>query len=251
MTGTPPLILAHRGTRKYAPENSIPSFIKAVELGVDGVEFDLLSTADGLPIVCHDDNLHKLSNKHLHIHRTNWRDLKDVDIGKLFNPFYAGENIPTLKEALEVLAGKNMFINIELKKQPQQNGDFVKNVVETLDLYKGSFRGVLLSSFSKELLYQAGRAAPQIDRGLLLLPRAFFFLDALFFGNILVVQWLNIHTSSLGGRIMRHAKAKGLKVFVWTPNEVNDIKKALEAGVDGIISDEPVLVKEVVREHYG
>ena len=111
-----PLVIAHRGARKYAPENSVPAFKKAFEMGLDGVEFDVMSSSDGVPVVVHDDNLTKLTNLHIHVHKTPHIDLNNIDIGGKFNPYFSGEIIPTLKEILELFANTNMLLNIELKE---------------------------------------------------------------------------------------------------------------------------------------
>lgn len=245
-----PLILGHRGARKYAPENSIPAFRKAIEMRLDGVEFDVMSTMDGLPIVIHDDNLARLTGHHIHIHKTPYADIEEIDIGKYFDPYFAGENIPTLKETLELFSGTNFFINIELKAQPRQNKNFIGRVIEIIEGSRFKSQ-ILVSSFKRNLLYKIGRLAPDIKRGLLLHPKPFFFLDVIFFGNILAVHGLNPHISNLDQRLMKYARDRSLKVFVWAVNEPNDVKKAVNLEVDGIITDEPVLVKEMIKEIYG
>lgn len=245
----PPLIFGHRGARKYAPENSISSFKKAIELKLDGVEFDVMSTSDGVPVVVHDDNLDRLSGKHIHLHKTPFVDIQKLDIGRSFSPFFGGEKIPTLKEVLKLFENSNMFLNIEIKKQSHQHKNFLKNVVETIENSPLKNK-VTISSFNREILYQIGRIAPQINRSLLLHPKAFFFLDVIFFANILCVCGINPHISRLNKRMISYARLKNLKVMVWTPNEPKDIRKAINLGVDAIISDEPALVKEMVKEHY-
>lgn len=247
---TPPLVIAHRGARKYAPENSISAFRKAVELGLDGVELDVLCTSDGIPVVCHDDDLKRLSGEHVHIHRTPYSMLKEKDIGRLFNPFYAGERIPSLKEALDVFTGTNMLINIEVKSQPHQHGHFMERVVDTIEA-SGLKPQITVSSFKRNLLYRLGRIAPEIRRAQLLLPRAFFFLDAVFSASMLEVHGINPHVSKLSKGIMKFARKRNLSVITWTANRPEDIRRSIDMGVDGVITDEPALVKEMIRDTYG
>jgi glycerophosphoryl diester phosphodiesterase len=107
---------------------------------------------------------------------------------------------------------------------------------------------VIISSFSKGLLYKVGRMAPHLKRSLLVLPKAFFFLDILFFANILAVWGINPHTSLLNKWLMGYCRARGLNVFVWTANNVDDILKAEKLRVDALITDDPLLAAEVLRE---
>jgi len=243
-----PIILCHRGARHHAPENSISAFRKAIELEVDGVEFDVMSTADGLPVVIHDDNLSRLAGRHVHVHKTPYVDLKDIDIGRTHNPYFTSEYIPTLKETLDVFRGSGLRLDIEIKKQRHQNGNFLKNTLQTIKDF-GMEDQVMLSSFSREVIYQVGRLEPGIERALLLAPGAFFFLDVFVFANMLAVRGLNPHVRLLSGYLMKYARLRGFKIFTWTANDPEDIRKALRLGVDGIITDDPVLVKEMMS--YG
>ena len=246
----PPLILAHRGARRYAPENTISAFKKVIELKLDGVEFDVQSTSDGLPVVIHDDNLHKLTGRHLHLHKTPYVDIINLDAGRQFSPYFSGEGIPTFKDVLAVFKGTGMLLNVELKSQARQNKNFVPRVIETIK-DAGLESQVLVSSFSRELLYKVGRAAPYLKRSLLLRPRAFFFLDVLFSATILAVCGINPHISILNKYLMRYANARGMNVMTWAANEPYEIRKAIKLGVLGIITDEPLLAKEIIKEIYG
>lgn len=241
-----PLIIAHRGARKYAPENSIPAFKKAIELGIDGVEFDVMSTCDGVPVVVHDDNLIKLADQHIHVHKTPYIDLKNIDIGRKFNPYFSGETIPTLKEVLEVFADANTLLNIELKEQANQYKNFVPRIIELINQFKKPTQ-IIVSSFSRNLLYKFGREAPHIRRALLLRPKAFFFLDVLFFANILAVHGINPHMSLLNKYLIKYARGRGLKIITWTVNGVDDIKRAVALGVDAIVTDDPLLAMEIIN----
>lgn len=241
-----PLIICHRGARRYAPENTIPAFKKAIALGVDGVEFDVMSTLDGVPVVIHDDNLQRLTGRHIHIHETRFADIENIDIGRQFNPFFADEKIPTLKDVLQLFDGTNMLLNIEVKRQRHQHRNFLKHTLELVRQYGGRQR-IIFSSFGREILYKIGRAAPEYKRSLITTPRAFFFLDALFFANMLAVSGMNPHISLLNGLFMRYARARKWDVMPWTVNEPDDIERAIRLGVDAIITDDPKLVMEIFR----
>ena len=243
-----PLIFCHRGARRHAPENSISAFRKAIDMDIDGVEFDVMSTSDGLPVVVHDDDLTRLTGRHIHVSKTPYVDLKDIDIGNKHNAYFTGEYIPTLKETLDVFRGTDLTLNIEIKRQGKKNRSFLGNVIQTIRDFSMEDR-VVVSSFSREIVYQVGRLAPEIERMLLVNPGAFLFLDIFVFANMLAVRGLNPHIRLLNGYIMKYARLRGFKVFTWTVNTPEEIQKALRLGVDGIITDDPVLVKEMMS--YG
>ena len=250
MTQTPPLILGHRGARKYAPENSIPAFKKAISLSLDGVEFDVMSTLDGLPVVVHDDNLHKLTGQDIHVHKTPYVDLQNIDIGRQYSSFYAGETIPIFKEVLALFKETSMLLNIEIKYQPSQHKNFIRRVLEMIE-ESGLAGQVIISSFNREMLYRIGRAAPHLKRSLLLHQTSFFFVNAVFFASMLAVNGLNPHISRLNKYSMRYAQTRGFYVITWTANSVEEIEKAVKFGVNGIITDEPVLAREILKKYYG
>lgn len=246
MNNAKPLIFGHRGARKYAPENTIPAFEKAIELELDGVEFDVMSTADGVPVVVHDDDLKRLAFKNIHVHKTPYAALQNIDVGRSFDDYFTGEHIPALKDVLELFKDTGMTLNIELKEQPHQHEHFVTNVIETLNRYDMSDR-VIISSFKRSLLYKAGKMAPRYKRSLLTVSKAFFFLDILFFANMLSVWGINPHIRMFDRFFMRYAAFRGFKVVTWTVNTPEDIKKCIELGVDAVITDDPMLAKAMMR----
>jgi glycerophosphoryl diester phosphodiesterase len=205
-----------------------------------------MSTLDGVPVVIHDNSLQRLTGRHIHINETRFADIDKIDIGRQFNPFFADEKIPTLKDVLHLFDGTGMTINIEVKKQRRQCRSFLKNLLEMVGRYGGRER-VVFSSFSRDILYRIGRSAPEYKRCLLTAPRAFFFLDILFFANILAVSGINPHISLLSGPLVRYARARKWEVVPWTVNEPDDIEKAVRLGVNAVITDDPKLVMEIFR----
>lgn len=239
-----PLILAHRGARKYAPENSLSAFKKALELEIDGVEFDVLPTSDGVPVVVHDDNLQRLTGYHMRLHKLTYEEVKKIDIGSKFNQFFTSEEIPSLEQVLELFKDSGYLLNIELKHHPRQPKNFIENFLRIIEDYPHK-ENIVISSFGRNILYKIGRLAPHLERALLIRPGAFFFLDAIFSANILRVGGINPHISILKRPLVEFAKIRGWKLITWTANEPAQIERALRMEVDCIITDDPVLAKEI------
>src|SRR3954447_15867557 len=98
-----PAVCGHRGASGHAPENTLVAFRRAKELGATWIEFDVQLSADGIPIILHDDTLERTTNLGQQLRPTELTlaQLKDLDAGSWFSPEFAGEKIPTLEEVLQ------------------------------------------------------------------------------------------------------------------------------------------------------
>lgn len=112
-----PPIIAHRGASKYTPENTFAAFRKAKELGINWVEFDVMLTADGEVVVIHDETLERTTNGTGAVIAQAYSYLRTLDAGSWFDPSFANEKIPTLREVIKLLNELDMFANIEIKAQ--------------------------------------------------------------------------------------------------------------------------------------
>jgi len=241
--------MAHRGGRGYWPENTLPAFQWAADLGVDALELDIHGTADGKLVVIHDDVLDGLTNGHGPIHRYTLAELQALDAGYCWTadggatfPFRAqGFHIPTLEEIL--LSFHHLPINIDIKQaQPEIVPAFVA-LLERLDVVAQ----VVVGSFHHDSLQQFRRLRP--DARTVASPpevRLFFLLSRAFrrppyrppayayqvpetYGRLRLVT----------PRFVQAAHAQGLQVHIWTVNAPSDMQRLAAMGVDGFISDFP------------
>ena len=109
---TRPLIYAHRGASALAPENTLAAFLLAQRLGADGIELDVMFTADKQLIVIHDDTVDRTTNGHGKVAEMPLAALRELDAGSYFGEAFRGEKLPTLAEVYEALGGK-LRINVE------------------------------------------------------------------------------------------------------------------------------------------
>lgn len=247
---TRPLIIAHRGECRHAPENTMPAFKKVLELGAaDGVEFDVLLTKDKVAVVSHSNDLSELTNRHELIHELTFEDLKEVDVGSHFHPSFAGERIPKLSSVLELYAPTKLQIIIEVKVQPKWRIGIEKIVADMLYYYQLEDRAIV-SSFNPMILWRFAKIAPHIRRALLTEPHAFFFLRTCFFAKMLKVSGLHPYLKATTPRLIEFARRTGWWVYLWTANTEDEMIRAIELGADGIITDEPVKLKELIDERY-
>jgi len=237
------LKIGHRGAKAYAPENTLTSFRKAVEMGVDMIEFDVRITKDKYPVVIHDSHLRRLTKSFGQVKKWTLAEVKKLKIKKT-------ETIPTLAEVLDTIDNR-VGINIELK---------VKNsaqiVVQTLRDYKVDFKNVIISSNHPSEIKAVERLEPEITTALLFrATNAFniwFILDflAILFLPITkyYISWivkragadyLNINYRFLDRNKVALFKKRGIKICAWTVNSSKKINYLKSLGIDGIITNYP------------
>jgi glycerophosphoryl diester phosphodiesterase len=138
-----PLIIAHRGDEKAAPENTLPAIEAAIAKQVDFVELDIRLTSDGIPVLIHDSSTERTTNKDLLISETLLEELRDLDAGSWFAPEFKGVKIPTLEDALDLAQGKIcLFADIKARVN-------LLMVRQLKAFAKGSHSGCLIISISR------------------------------------------------------------------------------------------------------
>ncbi len=245
-----PLIIAHRGACKYAPENTLEAIAKAIELQVDGIEIDVHLSRDKVPVVIHSGELAAFTTTYDFVHRTPLRALKAIDVGSHFGASFRNASIPTLEEALTLLAPSPLLINLELKSQPYWHFGLEDRVVAVVRAL-GLGHRVVFSSFSPWLLIRLRYLAPEIPRGLIIAPRAFPFLQARFFDTFTKIANVHCFEGALTPELMGQFRTQGWRIMAWTVNTPSECERMLHLGVDGIITDDPLLVRNVIRDTHG
>lgn len=245
--GTRPLIWAHRGACKVAPENTLPAFEAAVRLGADGVELDVQYSSDGGLVVFHNPTLDKTSTGQGRVTRHTLAELRDLDAGSWFAPEFTGTRIPILDEVLELLRGK-LLINIELKALEAIASGLGADVVKTVRSHH-MVDQVVLSSFNPFALRGAKQAGPEIECGLLLAPDLPGWMRSGFIRHLSRADGLHPELTMVDAAYMTLAHKSGLPVRVWTVNEEVDMRRMIDLGVDGIITDTPDKLAALLRNN--
>lgn len=230
------LHIGHKGAAGYAPENTLASFQKALDLNVDMVELDVHKSKNGKIIVIHDNTVDKTTNGSGKVGELTLKELKKLDIRPINGARQTGEGerIPTLTEVLDLIDGK-IKINIEIKAR-----DAAKGVVKIIEKYvqkNYTYKSFLVSSFDYRNLIKIRLLNSKIRLGIIT-KRKLVFLNLLF-AQLINAYSINILYTSVSKKIIKEAHALSLKVFVWTVNEPQNIKRMKKLGVDGIFSDYP------------
>lgn len=236
---TPPII-AHRGASAYAPENTMAAFVKAAQLGIKWVEFDVVLAQCGMPIIFHDETLDRTTHATGAIDAFPYAHLQTLDAGRWFHPSFAGERIPTLQEVLIFLREAGMSANVELKPIHGREEETVVRSLEVIQDIKVSDPLLLFSSFSIPSLRYLRKYAPDCQMGLLLEhwdPGWQAVCDEL--------QCVSVHTDE---RIINAETAEKVKkmdryLLCYTVNDPARAKELFSLGVDAVFSDCPDVIE--------
>ena len=229
-----PDIMAHRGSTKNSMENTFESIREAIEYKSDYSEIDVVLTKDNIVVLSHDDNLKRLTGKNVNISEITFDELKKI---KMENKQTKEKfDFVDLKSILDYSSGK-IKLNIELK--PFNNNEYAL-AKEVAKLVGGKNHEVIISSISSKALLEFKAIDPSISCGLILAVAYGRFPDARF------VDFFCVEEQLVTVENIRKIQQKGKRVYVWTTNTEESLTSAISQGVDGVITDDVELSKEVI-----
>ena len=231
------LIFAHRGANSFAPENSLQAFEEALRINCDGIEMDLRYTASGDIVVFHDRNLRRMTGYSGYIHQLSLENIR-----KCFLNGNAKYIIPTFEEVLELIQDK-VIINIEIKREFTRSNGFEEKVVKILKKFK-LHDNIIISSYNPLVLKKIALISPHLHLGFIYRNRS---QKLIAIGTLL--KSLHINFRTLSKRYLKTMQEKGYKIFPWTVDQINDMKRLVEMGVDGIITNRPEVFFEMVQNN--
>lgn len=240
-----PLVWAHRGASGYAPENTLESFRKAVELNADGVELDVHLTKDNELVVIHDEYINRTSDGTGAVKDMTLAELRRYNYNRT-HPEYTHCDIPTMREVFELLKPTGLTIDIELK-----TGIFfypgIEKAILDLTAEFGMEDRVCYSSFNHESLMRLKELKPDAEIG-------FLYAD----GIIDFPVYAHSHGADainpalynlLLANVFEQCRDLNLDINVWTVNEPEHIRLCIEHGVHSIISNYPDRVRDILHEY--
>lgn len=252
-TAEKPLIVAHRGASKEAPENTLPAFKLAWEQGADAIEGDFYLTKDGRIVCIHDRDTQRVSGTNLVIEASTFAELRALDVGHWRGAQYQGTVIPSVEEFFAAVpAGKGVYVEIktgpeivpELLKILQRSGlkdeqvtfiCFKEEVISTIKRVAPQFRANWLCSFERDA---QGNVTPTLEQALDTLRK----IKADGFSSSL--KYL---TDSFALGIL----AAGFEWHVWTVDDPEDAKRCVTLGVKSITTNTPGKIRQALEEERG
>jgi glycerophosphoryl diester phosphodiesterase len=232
-----PLILAHRGACRVAPENTLPAFQAAIDLGADGVELDVQYSSDGKLVIFHNPTLEATTDGEGRITSHTFDELRSLDAGSKFDSRFAGTRIPTLDEVLDLLKGK-LLVNVEIKSLDPGTVGLGADIVRVVRAH-GMADQVMLSSFNPFALRRARQVGPEIEGGLLTAPDLPGWMRWNITRRISRANAIHPEHTMVDAAYVAWARRLGLPVRVWTVNDEADMRRMIALGVDAIITDVP------------
>ncbi len=255
MLNNPPLIIAHRGASAVAPENTLIAFRRAIEIGVDGIEFDVTFTSDSIPVIFHDYDLRRIARISAPISKMSYRDIEKIDIGEWFNKRFPAkasneflsQRIPRLDEALQFFGSYAGKIYMEIKSQGEVSESQLEKILcitEASSLKENVvFKSFELSTLTKlRILHSQCKTAALFSPTVSLLRSRDRMLKL---AKAFDVDEISLHHSLINKNLVANAKRDGFNVVVWTVNRPSWLVRACKLGIHAVITDDPLKFKQL------
>ena len=226
-----PLVIGHRGASAYALENTLGSFRLAVEMGADMVELDVHESHDGEFIVIHDRDLRRISGKKDIVQKTHSKILRSIEL-------YNKERPLLLQEAFDLLpATIGMMVELKSIRSYQKMADFI--AVRAKD------RSIVLASFDLSLIKRVQEYSSCLPLGIVsntLTSIAKASRSGINFENFC------LDFQALNARAVKELRLHNFKIFAWTVDRIEDIRRIIQLGIDGIVSNRPDEVRRILDQ---
>jgi glycerophosphoryl diester phosphodiesterase len=246
-----PLLFAHRGCSKAAPENTMASFNKVQEFGIPGVELDVQMCRSGEIVVFHDLNLKRTTGFDALVEKTELEEIKKLDAGSWFDESFAGEKVPTLDEVFELL-GTSVYYDIEIKHRKKKYGKMEKTLVEKIHQWNLEDR-IIISSFNPFAILGVRQADPQLNTAIIYCDKEeipWWIRNGggkyICKPNILKPCGYMVNPLIM----FINKKIQGYNIVTWTVDDSALAEKNLNHGVDGIITNAPEKMLDMFRKRW-
>jgi glycerophosphoryl diester phosphodiesterase len=238
-----PLLLGHRGAGGLAPENTWPAFAAAKAAKVHGFEIDVLLSRDRVAVVVHDLTLKRLAHGQGAIQSMNYAELARLDVGSHFHPRFCGERIPRLEDVLDTY-GQDMILDLEIKGySPFDQG--IEEIVIGMLKARRLLDRVIISSFNPLILRRVAQLAPEARTGSNYISDPLLQLRRIWFAPFIKPYSKHPQPAQVDEAYIARQRRRGIRVIPWGVNDPADIRRLLDLGVDGIISDYPDRLRQL------
>lgn len=228
-------IIAHRGASNIAPENTMPAFELAYQLGTEGIEIDVHLTKDHIPVLIHDERVERTTNGIGYVKDFTFRQLKQLDAGSWFTSQYAETPIVSLEEFLNWAQFKSFNLHIELKNNKIDYKYLEEIVFKMVTHFQVSDR-TTLSTFNPHSIQRMASFKDHVNIALLTSRR---HKDLCTYVTTLGAHALHIKYRLLNEQLVNNCKQKNIPLRVFTVNKAAHVMRCFQYGCDGIFTDDP------------
>ena len=236
---------AHRGFSGQYPENSMTAFEKALEAGCEGIELDVHLTKDNKIVIIHDEKIDRTSNGTGLIKDMTYDELKTIDFSYIYKDKVGFCKIPTLREYFELVKDKDIITNIELKTGIYEYEGIEEAVYKMIKEFNIQDK-ILISSFNHNSVMRMKAIAPEMKYGFL---SETWILDTGDYLNKYKIEAYHPDFHMLTEKEVKDLRDHNIKINTWTVNEKEDIQHMIDIEAEGIISNYPDRVKELLEQN--
>lgn len=238
-------IFAHRGFSGQYPENTLTAFKKALEAGCEGIELDVHLTKDNEIVIIHDEKIDRTSNGTGLVKDMTYEELSKFDFSYIYTYKTGFCKIPTLREYFELVKDKDIITNIELKTGIYEYEGIEKAVYDLIKEYHLEDR-ILISSFNHNSVMRMKAIAPEMKYGFL---SETWILNTGEYLNKYDIEAYHPDFHMLTDREVKDLRDHNIKINTWTVNEECDIQHMIDIKAEGIISNFPDRVKNLLKKN--
>ena len=237
---------AHRGFSGEYPENTMIAFEKAVEVGCEGIEFDVHFSKDGVLVICHDEWIDRTSDKKGWIKDMTYEELCQADFSNQFHDKVGFQKITTLREYCQFAKDLDIITNIEIKNSIIDYPGIEQAVYAMLKEF-GMVDKVVISSFNHVSMQRMKAIDPDIKCGAL--AETWIVNPGQYVKSIGLDFYHPLFTQLLNKDMLMDLKQNGVGINTWTVNEEEYIQAVIEVGVEGIIGNYPDRVAAALKRN--
>lgn len=234
-----PKVFAHRGASGIAPENTLAAISLAADLGAKAIELDVNISSDGVAIIMHDESVDRCTNASGLISDITFAQLQKLDAGSWFAEKFSDEKIPTLKQAMDLISGRGLYFNLEIKPSPGREAETAEIIANEIKVNWQENDPILVSSISEIALKVFNKIIPHISLGLIVRDVPKNWHEKLSGNNCISIHF---EYSFANTHIINEIKSAGFFALAYTVDDPEMVKKLFAMGIDGIFTNNPKLL---------
>lgn len=237
-----PFVIGHRGAAGLAPENTLISLRRAGLEGATWVEFDVMLSADGMPILFHDDTLDRTTSGAGPVANSDFQHIRKLEAGAWFGASFAGTRVPTFAEAMQTLATEGLGANVEIKPYPGFAAETATAVCRLIaDAWPAGVPAPVISSFDVQAMTVARDMLPEMERAMLFRKLPDDWRDV---ADRLTCSALHMSNRHVTKDVADQVIAAGLPLRIYTVNDPARAETLRKWGVSSVFTDRPDLIKD-------
>lgn len=243
-----PLIIAHRGHKTEAPEQTMAAYRMAIEFGAAMIEADVRLSSDGVAVMLHDALLDRTTSGRGPVAALEWAELSRLDAGSWFDPRFAGERIPRLDDLFALAIEHDVALCLEAKGETAAENAAVSLLIGTEIARRGRLERDVLASFDHAALVAAADAVPGLRTAPDRLPEhgPSTAVELLRQAKATRASVIQHHFADLRPEVVAEVQAAGVDIWAWPPTSPEEVRFALQSGTAGIMGDDVRTIVAVV-----